>query len=229
MPVQPPRPQSWPTLPVAGDDGVVGVRRILCIGKNYAAHAAEMGDPGARPIHFTKSPDALLAAPGPVAMPYPPRTHDLHHELELVLCLGAGGRDVPVADAWDLVWGYAVGLDMTRRDLQAAAKAKGGPWASAKDFDAAAIVGAVVPATRVGRLTSGRLRLEVNGQVRQDADLSQMTWPIPALLAELSTLMTLRAGDLVFTGTPEGVGPVVPGDELRGHIEGVGQLAVTIA
>jgi fumarylpyruvate hydrolase len=150
---------TWPTLPIVGDTRTFGVRRILCIGKNYAAHLVEMGY-GAKepPVHFVKSPDALLTGSGPVAMPYPPRTANLHHEVELVVALGAGGRDVPVDCALDLVYGYAVGLDMTRRDLQAAAKKAGGPWAAGKDFDGAAIVGPVSPVERVGHVLSGRSR-----------------------------------------------------------------------
>lgn len=221
---------SWPTLPVLGSTERAGVRRILCIGKNYVAHVRELGgderfDP---PVHFLKSPTALLAAPGPVEMPYPPRTADLHHEIELCLVLTRGGRNIAPDDALDLVGGYAVGLDMTRRDLQGLAKKGGRPWAAAKDFDHSAIVGPVVPAAQIGHPDTGRIWLEVNGETRQDGDLSHMIWPVPGILAELSSLMTLLPGDLVFTGTPAGVGPVVPGDRISGHIAGLPSLDVTI-
>lgn len=224
MPTYDPMPQ----LPVVGAEPFP-VRRILCIGKNYAAHVREMGgDEREAPIHFTKSPDALLVADGPVTMPYPPRTSNLHHEVELVIALGQGGRDLAPEDALARVYAYGVGLDMTRRDLQAEAKKKGGPWAAAKDFDASAIVSPLRTVAEVGHPTRGAITLDVGGVRRQDGDLSDMTWSVPELLAELSRLMTLRAGDLVFTGTPEGVGPVVPGDVLYGAVEGVGDLVVTV-
>lgn len=228
--MQPPAPRPCPTLPIHGHGGVVGVRRILCIGRNYAAHVAEMGGDAAKdpPVHFTKSPDALLAADGPTVLPYPPATSDLHHEVELAVLLGAGGADLTPDAARDLVYGYALALDMTRRDLQAAAKAARGPWASAKDFDGSAVVGPVVPAATLGHPSAGPIALDVNGTARQRGDLAQMIWDVPALLAHLSSLGLLRAGDLVLTGTPEGVGAVVPGDVLRGTFPGLPELVVTI-
>jgi fumarylpyruvate hydrolase len=227
--MQPVPPGTWPSLPIVGRADVFGVRRILCIGKNYAAHLAEMGyDAKEPPVHFVKSPDALLPAIGETRMPYPPRTANLHHEVELVVALGAGGADVPAERALELVYGYAIGLDMTRRDLQAAAKKAGGPWCAAKDFDAAAVVGPIHPVDAVGHVAKGAIELSVNGQPRQQGDLSGMSWPVAALLAELSALMTLRPGDLVFTGTPEGVGPVVPGDRMVARIEGLGELVVDV-
>lgn len=229
--MQPPAPQLWPTLPVAGSDAVVGVRRIVCIGKNYADHVAEMGGDARRdpPVHFTKSPDALLVAHPHATLAYPPRTANLHHEVELVLVLGAGGRDVPTDRALDLVYGYAIGLDMTRRDLQHAAKAQGGPWDAAKDFDHGAVVGPVSPVSQVGHPAAGFIRIDVNGVRRQDGDLAQMIWSVPEILAELSAQGELRAGDLIFTGTPAGVGPVVRGDQMVASIEGLGAITVDVA
>ncbi len=220
--------EPYPTLPVQGAEAFT-VRRILCIGKNYRAHVREMGgDDREAPIHFTKAADALLVADGPTVLPYPPRTSNLHHEVELVLALGSGGAQVAVDDALSLVHAYGVGLDMTRRDLQAEAKKKGGPWAAAKDFDHSAVVSPLVPAATIGHPAAGAITLDVDGERKQTGDLSDMTWSVAELLAELSNLMTLKAGDLVFTGTPEGVGPVVAGQQIYAQIEGVGDLVVTV-
>lgn len=217
-----------PSLPVVGS-APFPVRRILCIGKNYAAHVREMGgDAREAPIFFGKSPDALLVADGPIVLPYPPRTSNLHHEVELVLALGAGGRDVPVDRALELVWAVGIGLDMTRRDVQAEAKKKGNPWTAAKDFDGAAIVGPLRLALDVGVPQSGPISLDVNGTRRQSGDLADMIWSVAELLAELSTWGELRAGDLVFTGTPEGVGPVIAGDRMEASIAGLGSISVDV-
>ncbi|AYH45428.1 fumarylacetoacetate hydrolase family protein [Azoarcus sp. DN11] len=223
-------PAPRPVVPVAGG-GLFPVRRIYCIARNYAAHAREMGGDPSReaPFFFTKPADAVL----PVGVgtcgqfPYPPASRDVHHELELVVALGAGGSDLSPAAARACIWGYAVGLDMTRRDLQAEAKAKGRPWDIGKAFDAAAPISQIVPAT--GRVPeSGEIRLEVNGETRQRGDLSDMIWSIPEIIAFFSRYYRLEAGDLIFTGTPEGVGPVAVGDRLHGVVAGVGELDLEV-
>ena len=215
-------------LPVAGDSRVFPVHRIYCVGRNYAAHALEMGhDPNREPpFFFQKNPDNLLC--GAAEMPYPPATAELHHEIELVVALGAGGRDIPAGRALDCVYGYAVGLDMTRRDLQAEAKRLGRPWEVGKAFEGSAPCGPVVPESRIGHPERGAIRLDVNGVRRQDGDLGQMIWKVPEMIEMLSGLFTLRPGDLIMTGTPAGVGPVGRGDRLSGAIEGVGTLDIAI-
>ena len=220
-----PAPQA--SLPVA-DPAHPGarfpVRRIWCVGRNYAAHAREMGHSGREdPFFFAKPADALV--PDNSTFDFPAATGDLHHEIELVVALGAGGRDLTPRAAAAAVWGHAVGLDMTRRDLQAEAKRQGRPWEMAKAFDASAPCTALVPATD-GPLTRGTIRLAVNGAERQRGDLADMIWPVAEAIAFLSRLVALRAGDLIFTGTPEGVGPVRPGDRLEGHIDGLPPLRV---
>jgi fumarylpyruvate hydrolase len=220
-PVFPPR--LLPDLPVT-DGRRYAVARIFCVGRNYAAHAAEMGSSVTEaPFWFTKSPFALI--PSGATLPYPPGTTDLHHEVELVLALGAPLFLATPAQARAAIWGMAVGLDMTRRDLQAAAKAAGLPWDAAKDFDGAAVIGPLTPGAAEAGL---RLRLTVNGNLRQDAAVSDMLRGVEALLQHLSTLYRLGPGDLVMTGTPAGVGPVVPGDALRGEGTGLAPVAVQI-
>lgn len=219
-----------PVVPVAGD-GLFPVRRIFCIARNYAAHAREMGaDPAVEaPFFFTKPADAVLpvAAGETGRFPYPQASCDVHHEIELVVALGAGGADLSPADAAACIWGYAVGLDMTRRDLQAEAKAKGRPWDIAKAFDHSAPISAIVPAA--GRvLDAGAIRLDINGKTRQSGNLADMILPVPDLIAYFSRYFRLEPGDLIFTGTPEGVGPVVAGDVLRGEVEGVGVLNLRV-
>lgn len=211
----PPRPT--PVVPVRGAPGFP-VARIFCVGRNYAAHALEMGNEVDReaPFYFTKSAHAVLLSGHD--MPYPPRTQDLHHEMELVVAIGATARDIAAADAMDAVAGYACGLDMTRRDLQAQAKDKRRPWDVGKDFENAAIIAPITPADQVGPLDGLPIRLTVNGDVTQDAHLSDMIWSVPEIIADLSTLYTLQPGDLIMTGTPAGVGPVVAGDVLHGTI-----------
>ncbi len=211
----PPRPT--PVLPVIGAAGFP-VGRIFCVGRNYADHAREMGHEVDReaPFYFTKSaPSVLLSGQD---MPYPPRTSDLHHEMELVVALDKGGKDIPQEQAMAHVFGYGCGLDMTRRDLQAAAKDKRRPWDTGKDFDNAAILGPLTPKAGGGAIDDLVIRLQVNGETRQQATLGDMVWSIPELIADLSTLYTLHPGDLIMTGTPAGVGPVMPGDALRGTI-----------
>lgn len=214
-------------LPVAGG-GDYPVGRIFCIGRNYADHAREMGGDPAReaPFFFTKW--AQAAMPSGTTIAYPPQTRDYQHEVELVVALAHGGRDIPKADALSHVYGYAVGLDMTRRDLQAAAKAAGRPWDAAKNVEEGAPVGPIHPATAVGHPDRGPIALAVDGAVRQEGDLADMTWPVPALIAHLSTFYRLEPGDLIFTGTPAGVAAVEPGAVLTGTIAGLEPLTITV-
>ena len=204
------------------------VRRIYCVGRNYRAHAIEMGaDPDReQPFFFLKPADALVASGG--VMRYPPMTADLQHEIELVVAIGGGGRDVPVGRALELVFGYAVGLDMTRRDLQMAARKAGRPWDMGKGFDQSAPCGLITPADRAGDLSKGAISVAVNGEVRQQSDLSLLIWSVPEIIADLSRYGELRPGDLIYTGTPEGVGSVRPGDRLLGRIDGLSDLAISI-
>lgn len=224
-------PPPLPAVPVAGG-GLFPVRRIFCVARNYAAHAREMGqDPDREPpFFFTKPADAVfpVAAGEDGAWPYPRASARVDHEFELVVALGCGGADLSEEAAAACVWGYALGLDMTRRDLQAAAKSAGRPWDVAKAFDASAPIGPIVPRAQVGERSSGRIALEVNGEVRQEGDLSDMIWPVGPMLAELSRYFELKAGDLVFTGTPEGVAPVARGDRMVGRIEGLGELRLRV-
>jgi len=218
-------PPASPAVPVEGEAAAFPVRRILCVGRNYAAHRREMGgDDRDPPFFFAKPADAIVPPGG--AVPYPPATFNLHHEIELVVALGAGGAEVSVERALELVFGYAVGVDLTRRDLQAAARDKGQPWESAKGFDAAAPVSAI--RRWAGAPPAGRIRLSVNGQSRQDATVDAMIWSVAEIIAEASKLWRLEAGDLIFTGTPEGVGPLVRGDRVDGEVEGVGRLAFEV-
>lgn len=224
--VIPAPPQA--SVEVAGTTERFPVHRIYCVGRNYAAHAREMGmDPEREPpFFFSKPADAIV--PNGTAVPYPPRTSNLHHEIELVVAIGTGGRDIPLANALAHVYGYAVGNDLTRRDLQFAAREKGQPWDVAKGFDHSAPITAIRRAAEVGHLERGRIWIEVNGERRQQADLAEMIWNVPEIVAELSTLFELRPGDLVFTGTPAGVGAVKPGDSLVGGIDGLETLRTTI-
>lgn len=221
-------PPLAPTVEVAGSTARFPVHRIYCVGRNYAAHAREMGmDPEREPpFFFTKPADAVVPNGAPV--PYPPRTANLHHEIELVVAIGEGGRDIPVANALAHVFGYAVGNDLTRRDLQAAARSDGRPWDVAKGFDHSAPLTAIRRVADVGHPQQGAIWLEVNGEARQRADLAEMIWDVPEIIAELSTYFELRPGDLVFTGTPAGVGPLQRGDSLVGGIDGLDTLRTTI-
>ncbi len=222
----PPAPVS---LPVRGTGARFPVNRLFFVGRNYQAHALEMGtsvDKGSmRPVYFTKS-SANLALSGSTA-PYPPETHDYHHEMELVVAIGEAGFRVDESAARRMIYGYGCGLDMTRRDLQAAAKAKGNPWDLAKNVESGAVCGEIQPAGGE-LLRSGEIVLRVNGEVRQRADLSDMIWSIPEIIADLSTYYHLQPGDLIYTGTPEGVGAVVPGDQITGRVEGVAEIALTV-
>jgi fumarylpyruvate hydrolase len=223
---QPPQP----AVPVRGG-GLFPVRRIFCVGRNYAAHAREMGaDPDREPpFFFMKPADALLT--GGADMPYPPQTKDLHHEVELVVAIGQGGANIAVDEAKSHVWGYAAGIDMTRRDVQGEAKKAGKPWDMGKGFDHSAPIGEMVPAKELGKKygDDGHVLLTVNGAERQEGDLADMIWSIPEVIAALSTSVRLEPGDLIFTGTPEGVAAVVPGDVLEGLISGLPPVRVKIA
>lgn len=217
-------PAPMVTLPVEGSATMFPVRRIYCVGRNFAAHAVEMGhDPDKDPpFFFQKNPDNLVLEPAP--FDYPVASADVHFEIELVVALGQGGQDIPVARALELVFGYAVGLDMTRRDLQGVAKELGRPWEVGKAFEGSAPCGPIHAATFTGHPMRGAIWLDVNGERRQTGDLEQMIWKVPEIIANLSTLFTLAPGDLVFTGTPSGVGPVKRGDLMTGHVEGIGTI-----
>lgn len=219
---------SQASVAIADSDRRFPVRRIFCIGRNYAAHAREMGgDPDREPpFYFNKAADTVVASGSVVD--YPPRTDDLQHEIELVAAIKKDGRNISVGHAEEHVFGYAVGIDLTRRDLQAQAKASGWPWDVAKNFDQSAPVGAIHAASAIGHPGRGRIWLAVNGEIRQDGNLDEMIWTVPQLLAEISTYCALAAGDLVFTGTPAGVGRLVPGDKVTGGIEGVGEIGIEI-
>ena len=225
-------PLAQTTIPVAGLAQAFPVRRIYCIGRNYAAHAREMGSDPARepPFFFQKPADAIqVVEPGTVAdHPYPSLTKNYHHELELVAVLKSGGRDIPKDRALDHVYGYATGLDMTRRDLQRGMGDQKKPWEIGKSFDRSAPITPVLPVEAVGHLARGRIRLAVNGTVRQDADLSDMIWSVAEQIANLSEAFELKAGDVIYSGTPENVGPVVRGDILLGTIDGLPPLSIRI-
>ena len=221
-------PWPLPSVPVAGSEARFPVRRIYCVGRNYAEHAREMGGNPERepPFFFMKPAEAILVGE---RMDYPPRTADLQHEVELVVALARGGRDIPAETALDRVFGYAVGLDMTRRDVQAELKAKGRSWEMGKAFDQSAPISPIVPAARIGHPCRGAITLKVKSRSRQHGDLADMIWPVAEIIANLSGYVALLPGDLIFTGTPAGVGPVERGDRLEGEIEGVGRLELTIA
>jgi len=221
-------PAPLPAISVIGSDARFPVRRIYCVGRNYAAHAREMGrDPDREPpFFFMKPADAIV--PGGGAVKYPPGTADLHHEIELVVALHRGGSDIAPARALEHVFGYAVGLDLPRRDLQSEAKKQGRPWDFGKSFDQSAPITAIYPVSGHGHHASGRITLEVNGELRQQGDLSEMIWSVPDTIAYLSQYYRLEPGDLIFTGTPAGVGAVVPGDKLVGRVEGLAELDVEI-
>jgi fumarylpyruvate hydrolase len=220
-------PPAVTAIPVVGSDRLFPVHRIYCVGKNYAAHVVEMGsDPSREPPCFFLKPADAVVLDG--VMPYPPGTHNLHYEGELVLAIGQGGAEIDVANAAAHIFGYALGLDMTRRDLQQQAVKLGQPWDTGKAFDHSAPLSAITPCEKSGRLDSGSIRLWVNGELRQDADISQLIWKCNEIISQLSRLYTLVPGDLIFTGTPAGVGAVVPGDEIVLQIEPLGQLGVKI-
>ena len=222
-------PGPRPSLPVADSALRFPVGRIYCVGRNYADHAREMGhDPDREPpFLFMKPASAIVQNDSIIA--YPVGTSDCHHEIELVVAIGTGGSHIAPDKALDHVWGYGVGLDMTRRDLQGQAKKMGRPWEMGKAFDESAPMSALVPATRIGHPATGAIWLKVNGQTRQQGDLALQIWTVPDQISYLSHLVTLQPGDLIMTGTPAGVGPVHRGDKLVGHVHGVGDLRITYA
>ncbi len=219
--------QAAPSLPVAGSEALFPVRRVYCIGRNYAAHAIEMGhDPDREPpFFFQKNPDNLDPSG---AFPYPPKTSDVHHEIEMAVALKSGGTNIPITSALDHVFGYALALDMTRRDLQGEAKKLGRPWEIGKAFERSAPIGPLRPVSETGHLDQGRIALEVNGEPRQEGDLNQMIWKVPEMIAYLSEYFELAAGDIILSGTPAGVGPVAVGDTLEGSIDGLGSFVVKV-
>ena len=214
-------------IAVAGTSKMFPVRRIWCVGRNYIEHIREMGqDERAPPFFFAKPADALVPDGG--AVPYPSLTKDMHHEVELVVALKSGGRNIPVAKANDCIYGYAVGIDLTRRDLQIASRDLKRPWEVGKAFDHSAPCGAIKPASEIGHPAKGKIALKVNGKVRQDGDLDQLIWNVPETINKLSEMVELAAGDLIMTGTPSGVAAVVAGDKIECEVENVGKLTVTI-
>ena len=216
-----------PSLPVTGSDARFPVGRIYCVGRNYADHAREMGhDPDREPpFFFMKAANSIVQNNATIA--YPAGTKDVHHEIEMVVAIGKGGKNISVDKALEHVWGYGVGLDMTRRDVQGEAKKLGRPWEMGKSFDESAPCTALRPASEIGHPAKGRIDLKVNGQVKQTGDLAMQIWTVPEQIAYLSELITLQPGDLIFSGTPAGVGPIKAGDKLEGHVDGVGDLVVT--
>jgi fumarylpyruvate hydrolase len=221
------QPAAVATLPVQGSDKLFPVHRIYCVGRNYAEHAIEMGhDPSKEPpFFFQKNPDNIVTDG---KFPYPSATSDVHHEIEMVVALSKGGANIPVEVALDHVFGYGVGLDMTRRDLQGEAKKLGRPWEVGKAFEASAPCGPLVPASEIGHPTSGAVTLKVNAEIRQQGDLNQLIWKVPEMISYLSGLFTLQPGDIIMTGTPAGVGAVTRGDILEGVVEGVGKIEVVV-
>ena len=225
-------PEAQVTVPVAGSDALFPVRRIYCVGRNYAAHAREMGfDPDREPpFFFCKPANAIVVAPNgqTVDIAYPSQSNDFQHEIELVVAIGKCGRDIAVDRANDHVFGYAVGLEMTRRDLQLRARDKGRPWELGKAFDESAPIAPIHPASRIGHPTSGAVWVQVDGADRQRSDIAKLIWSVPEVIANLSTFFELRPGDLIYTGTPEGVGKVERGQTMVGGIDGLGELRVRV-
>ena len=223
-------PPAITTVPVVGG-GEFPVRRIYCVGRNYVEHAQEMGFTGRElPFFFMKPTDAVVAVPDGEtgAIDYPPVTQNFHYEIELVVAIGTGGCDIKAADATKHIWGYAVGLDMTRRDIQGDMKKQGRPWCIGKGFDQSAPIGPITPYARTGEVLSGAITLDVNGVRKQAGDLKQLIWSVNEIIEQLSQAWTLQPGDLIMTGTPAGVGPVVSGDVMTGTVEGLGTLKVAV-
>ena len=224
--VIPPAPQA--SVAVHGCEDRFPVRRIFCVGRNYAAHVREMGnDERDPPFYFTKPADAVVESGAEI--PYPVQTSDLHHEIEMVLAIGLGGAGITVENALDHIWGVGVGIDLTRRDLQASAKKSGRPWDMAKGFDRSAPLGALVPIADAPSLDTGRIWISVDGEIKQDANLAEMIWPVRNCVSHLSGLVELAPGDLIMTGTPAGVGPVKSGQAMRGGIDGLPEVSVRIS
>ncbi len=222
-------PNETPSLAIHGDDARFPLRRVFCVGRNYSEHAREMGhDPDREPPFFFMKPADAIVSDG-ATIPYPQVTKDLHHEIEMVVAMGKGGADIPVEKALEHVFGYGVGLDMTRRDIQGEAKKMGRPWEMGKAFDNSAPCTELKPVSMVGHPAKGAIWLKVNGKIVQQGDLSELIWNVPETIAYLSKLVTLRPGDLIYSGTPAGVGPVNRGDKLEGHVDGVGDLTIVYA
>jgi len=221
-------PPKQVTLPVRDSDAVFPVHRVYCVGRNFAAHAVEMGhDPDKEPpFFFQKNPDNLLLEGQD--FPYPPKTADVHHEIELAVALKSGGENIAVDRALDCVFGYCISLDMTRRDLQGEMKKLGRPWEIGKAFESSAPCTELIPADKIGHPDQGAIWLKIDGEFRQQGDLNQMIWKIPEMISYLSELFVLQAGDIILTGTPSGVGPVKRGDKIHGHVEGVGDLNLSV-
>jgi fumarylpyruvate hydrolase len=217
-----------PTVAVAGTQARFPVRRIVCVGRNYAAHAREMGrDPDREPPFFFLKPADTVVDDG-ATVPYPPETENFQYEIELVVAIGKAGAGIPSERAIDHVWGYGVGIDLTRRDLQLAARAQGRPWDWGKGFDLSAPVAPLHPVSEVGHPSAGRIWLAVDGQVKQDSDIAKLIWPVPDIISIASRSMELRPGDLIMTGTPEGVGPVRRGEVMTGGIDGLGEIRIAV-
>lgn len=221
-------PPLQASVAVHGSRQRLPIRRVFCVGRNYEAHAREMGNDPTRepPFFFMKPADAVVPAEGTV--PYPPLTEDLHHEIEMVVAVGKAGVNFTAEDALDFVWGYGVGVDLTRRDLQNVAKKMSRPWDWAKGFDASGPCSPIVPVERTGHPQAGRVWLAVNGEVRQEGDLNELIWPVADVLAYLSQSVALAPGDLIFTGTPAGVGALQPGDRVSGGVAGVAEISFTM-
>lgn len=221
-------PPAVPSVGVKGSNGRFPIRRVFCVGRNYAAHAREMGNDPTRepPFFFTKPADAVVPASGTV--PYPPLTEDLHHEIELVVAIGKSGSNIDPGKALDYVWGYAVGVDLTRRDLQSEAKKLSRPWDWGKAFDASAPCSDIVPVQETGHPANGAIWLKVNGEMRQQGTLDELIWPVADVIAYVSRSVTLAPGDLIYTGTPAGVGALQPGDKVTAGVEGVADIAFEI-
>jgi len=221
-------PKPPVSVAIDGTDRRFPVNRVFCVGRNYAAHVREMGfDPDREePCYFTKSSSTVI--PSGSEIPYPPGTKDYHHEIELVVAIGKPAFEIGVDDALSIVFGYACGLDMTRRDLQVASRASKGPWDIGKDFENAAVISSIHPAAEVGHPANGRIFLAVNDSVRQDSDLANLIWSVPEIIAHLSRFYHLEAGDLIYTGTPDGIGPVSPGERISGGVEGVADISLSI-
>ncbi len=221
-------PVDQVTLPVRGSDLLFPVNQIYCVGRNYADHAIEMGhDPDREAPFFFMKPGYAILQDGE-EMVYPSLSQDVHHEVELVVSLRSGGNDIAVEDAMKKVFGYGVGIDMTRRDLQAEAKEKSRPWEAGKSFKHAAPCSTIVPIEQCGEIQDGSISLSINGEIRQEGDVNQMIWEVAQVISRLSTLFVLQPGDLIYTGTPAGVGPIKPGDEITAMIESVGGLKITV-
>lgn len=221
-------PHPTPTVAVAGSDERIPVRRIFCVGRNYAAHAREMGKDPERdpPFFFSKPADAVVGDGETVA--YPPETSNFHYEAELVVMIGNGGKNISAANALEHVWGYAIGNDLTRRDLQLKAREQGRPWDWGKAFDRSAVIGPVQPVAKVGHIAKAAITLSVNGTIKQNADVADLIWSVPEIISILSHSMTLQPGDVIMTGTPEGVGAMMPGDVCEISIAGLGKITTTI-